>query len=78
MPEVLSCASLGGEAKIREVMRPTSSAQLAVPASQAQPPPLSMESYLYPSKYHTSSLGLASACVPVSADNLSISPSPEK
>jgi hypothetical protein len=58
-PEVLGCASLG-EVKISEDGRPTSVAQLAVPASQA--PSLSLCGGLFmPSKHHTSSVCLAPA-----------------
>ena len=58
--EVLSCASLR-EAKISEDLRPTSIAQLAVPASQALSPSLCGVLFI-PSKHHVSSTCLASAC----------------
>ena len=75
--EVLSCASLR-EAKISEDSRPTSIAQLAVPASQALSPSLRGVLFI-PSKHHVSSMGLASAHTSVSADiTLPISPSPWK
>ena len=75
--EVLCHASLN-EAKISEDVRPTSIAQLAVPASQALS--LSLCGVLFiPSKHHVSSTGLASACESVSADiTLPISLSPQK
>lgn len=44
--EVLDCTSLS-EAKISEDSRPTSVAQLVLPASQARPPPQCIGSYLY-------------------------------
>jgi hypothetical protein len=60
IPEkVLVCASLSEQ--ISEDERLTCIAQLALKASQAQPPSLSVESFLYPSKYYKSSMGLASA-----------------
>ena len=59
-PEVLSCASLR-EAKISKDSRPTSIAQLAVPANQ--PIFITLRSPIYtPSKHHVSSTCLASAC----------------
>jgi hypothetical protein len=76
--EVLGCASLG-EAKISENSRPTSIAQLSVPASQALS--LSLCGILFiPSKLHWSSTCLASARVlPQQVCPISLSPwSPNK
>ena len=56
--EVLCCASLN-EVKISEDVRPTSIAQLAVPASQALSPSLCGVLFI-PSKHHVSSMGLTS------------------
>ena len=72
--EVLACASFS------EDLRPTSIAQLAVPASQGQPPSLSVKSDLYPPNImRYLIMGLTLVCTSVSADiTLQISLSPQK
>ena len=68
--KVLSCASLR-EAKISKDWRPTSTAQLAVPASQALS--LSLHGVLFIlSKHHVSSTCLASACASSQPESLGV------
>ena len=72
--EALSCAFLR-EAKINKDVRPTSIAQLAVPASQALSPSLHGVLFI-PSKHHMSSTCLDSALVlPQHVHRISLSPS---
>ena len=72
--EVLDCASLM-ESKINEDVRPTSIAQLAVPASQALSLSLSIRVLFIPSQHHMSFTCLSSAQVlPQHGHPISLSP----